>query len=281
LSFCDIRLRVLDVPLARALITPGWPSWVRTSAREPVPFAPEHGLLVQNRNRVWWQASSEEPFVPLFFHQKFATLRAGSAVEIRQTGEFVVLLHTSTGIKAWGPTELRVERLDETSVQLAVTRLTKLRLTASLRQHDVTLPDGSRLHVAAVEPGAVGGEALLEIVRYDEPRYYSGRATMTNLGRRDVEWRHALGTTTLAPGRRVTFFLTPPAAPTAMSLDPGDAGVQRSGGDVVVATRSDSEITWCGARFQLPAGAKLTLESLAGDGFAEPAAKSVADGSGR
>ena len=251
---------------------PGWPSWVRTSAKEPLPFAPDRALLVRKLDRVRWRNDSEEPFVPLFFHDKFATLTSGGEVRVDQAGEFALFLHTSTEIQAWGPTLLRLEELSDQNVRVAITKLTKLRIEAQQRTHTIRLPDGSTLALSTVLDSDDGfpQPAQIELVRQNEPDFYAGRATLTNLGQSDVLWRHALGTQTLAPRQRVRLFLQPPAAPTPMAFDAGQAAVEGNGASVVCTPDGAGEVQWCGARFALGPGMALTFESLQGEAFGQP-----------
>ncbi|MCK5943674.1 MAG: hypothetical protein KAI24_16950 [Planctomycetes bacterium] len=262
----------------------GWPSWVRLRARKPLPFAVDVGLLVAQHGRTWFRESDEEPFVPTMMHDKFASLPVGAEVECRGRGAFEVLLHQSTRIEAKGRTRLKAVALGEDEVTLAIGALSWLRVHVNGRTNKLVLPDGSELLVQPVEVpeemqaplsgiaalfGAasipeIAKPAMVEIERADEPSWYGGRATITNLGGREVLWRHAFGEVTLQPSQRVTLFLAPPSAPTAAALVPGDARVELDGERAVCRSVSATEVRWLGARVQVPAGAEVRIESLAG-----------------
>lgn len=259
-----------DVPVPLPPATgedPGWPGWVRTAAKQPLPFSPGLALLVRHADRVWSRSSADEPFVPRYFHDKLATLAAGAEVEVRHVGEFELLLHDSSRLLARGPTRLRLVALSPEAVQLELPELTWMRLGASARAHTITLPDGSRLEFGA-PADATAGPADVIVARTDEPGWLGGRATLTNVGTREVTWHHAFGAATLPPGHRVTFFLQPPAAPHPAALQTTTA-VEPAGDGVRCRAATDGVVRWSGARFVLPAGALLQFDPLLGAPFAD------------
>lgn len=285
----DPNVTGLVAPLPAAEPEPaGWPSWVRLRARKPLPFDVDVGLLIAQNGRSWFRSTREEPFVPSMLHDKFASLPVGAEVEMRGRGKFEVLLHQSTRIEVAGRTRLEVVGLDEESVTLAFAYLSRLRLHVNGRTNKIRLPDGSELEIAPAElsadapgevPAALSGfgalfgtasipeavrPALVEIHRADEPSWYGGRATITNLGGRSITWRHAFGETEIAPAQRVTLFLSPPTAPTRHGLQAGGARVEEDGDAAVLRAGSNTEVQWCGASIAVPAGGELRLESLAG-----------------
>lgn len=254
----------------------GWPEWARTASKEPLPFAPDLALLVRHGDRVWLSTEPEEPFVPLFFHDKVRTLRTAAVVEVRQAGEFELLLHESTSLFARGPSRVELVEMTPAAVRLRLPALSHCRLTASGRKHAIELPDGS--HLLFGDDEATTGDVLVVVERADEPDWYGGRATITNLGEVPVRWRHASGETLVVPGKRVTFFLQAPRRFVAEALT--ESGVQKSErGDVVqLQAPSGGTVTWCGASFVLPAGGSVTLDPQLGalvrppEPIAEPAA---------
>ncbi|MGK0204263.1 MAG: hypothetical protein ACI89X_002417 [Planctomycetota bacterium] len=268
------------VPLAPAEPEPtGWPTWIRTQAKKPLPYALDLGLLVSQDGRIWHRDRESDPFEPILTYDKFASLPIGGQVETRGAGSFEVLLHESTRVQARGMTAMKVINLDEQTVHIAFSELSWLRLSASHRTNRFTLPDGSTIEFAAAPPPVIdmtaifGGPATpsdlprqpsVEIRRINEPAWYGGRATMTNLGGADITWTHAFGKTTIEPDHRVTLFLTPPKAPTSASLQPGDTRVTRAEESVTCTSDMATEVQWCGAKIQLPKGAKVTFESLGG-----------------
>lgn len=256
---------------------PGWPGWSSLAGRGALPFAPDVGLLVRHSDRVWLRADAAEPFVPLPFHDKLRSVRAGAAVEVRQVGEFEVLLHDSTRLFGRGPTLLQIEELTPTSVRLDLRALTWLRLGAVGRAHAIVLPEGSTLHVAAAASGEGAsawqpspspvtwpqrGVADLLLQRADEPESCRGRATLTNLGAVAVVWRHAGGETAVEPGHRVAFFLEPPGPRIGGNLELVGCAEERQGARIVCRSAGGGTAAWSGARFTVPAGGSVVFEPL-------------------
>ncbi len=261
-------------------LPPGWAGWSRIEGAAPLPFAPDLGLLVRHAERVWWKADAEEPFVPLSFHDKLRTVRSGAAIEVRQAGEFELLLHDSTRLFASGSTALQIVQLAADGVRIDVSRLTWLRLGAVGRAHTLLLPDGSTVVVAATKPAE--GEApfmpspspvsppaasVTDLVfeRADEPAWLGGRATMTNLGTTEVTWRHRAGDVVLAPMHRVTFFLTAGAAPIAPEVVVTGGSAEQDGARTICRAPNGGTAAWSGARFELPPGGSVAFDPLVGD----------------
>jgi hypothetical protein len=277
---------------------PGWPTWLKARSRTPLPYAPNLALLVRNADRVWTRAVDDEAFVPLFHHDKLRTLTVGAEVKVPAAGEFELLLHDSGRLIASGPTELRLQTMDPTQVEVVVRTLTRLRLELAGRIHRYRLPDGSTLLVgrsideppAAMLPRAPGsaeppattpaappvpvGNAIVTLERADEPGWLGGRATLFNGGTRQVVWQHAFGECFLEPGQRVVLFLSPPATPIPAALAT-DVATTPDGRVLQAHANEAGSLAWCGARFELPAGTSLRLDALLGEPFggrtAEPA----------
>lgn len=267
---------------------PGWPAWARTRDKTALPFAPELALLIRHADRVWQRANAEEPFVPLFFHDKLRTLEAGAAVEVRQTGEFELLLHKSTRLIARGPSGVELVKMTAAEVQLRIVSLSWLRIVVSARDHVIDLPGGSSLQIAApAAAGAAGtptflplpvpmtapmpGVTDLVLTRAAEPAWLSGRATLTNLGSTDVRWRHAGGEVVLPPSHRLTFFLASGQQQLPAGLEVSGASSELVDGAMVCRAQGPGRATWCGAGFELPAGAALRLDPQQGRPFDPPA----------
>lgn len=268
------------LPLAAAEPEPvGWPSWIRTQAKKPLPFAVELGLLVRQNGRIWHRDAESDPYEPLLSHNKFASLPVGAEVETRGAASFEVLLHESARVQARGMTALKVATLDEQTVHIVFSKLSWLRVSTSTRTSRLTLPDGSTIELTAAPIPAAGmasifgvaatpsnlpREPSVEIRRLDEPGWYGGRATVTNHGGADIIWTHAFGKTTIEPDHRVTLFLTPPTSPTSAGLQTGGTRVHRQQKSVTCTSDVATEVRWCGAKIQLPKGARVTFESLGG-----------------
>lgn len=263
---------------------PGWPAWVRLRDKEPLPFSPEQALLIRHADRVWHRASADEPFVPLFFHDKLRALQAGAAVEVRQVGEFELLLHKSTRLMVRGPSQVEIVELTATDVHLRIASLTWLRLGAMERNHLIELPDGSVLRIAPPPPALVPaflplpipmsaplpGVTELVLSRADEPAWLGGRATLTNLGSTDVRWQHAGGEVVLAPSERVTFFLQRPQDRVAAGLDVSGGTFEKNDAEVVCRTPAGGRASWSGATFELPPGAAVRFDPQQGRPFDPP-----------
>lgn len=264
--------------------TPGWPAWVRTRGKEPLPFAPDVGLLVRHAERVWWRPDAGEPFVPLAFHDKLRALSAGGEVEVRTVGEFELLLHSSTRLLARGPTQLRVQKLGADDVVLVAKAVTWLRLSAAGRNHDFELPGGHRLRFAAPPPAtvpaflpapvplatAMPGVTDLVVTRADEPGWMGGRATISNLGTTDVTFVHATGEVVLPPGHRLRYLLS--AAGAALPTECKVVDLVRTPAGAAIEFRAEGAgtVAWSGAEFALPPGARLRLDPQQGAPFAAP-----------
>jgi len=252
---------------------PGWPGWLRLRQRQPLPFAEDLALLVQNSDRVWWRNEAEAAFVPLYFHDKLRTLKVGAEVQVRQAGEFELVLHSSTRFIAQGPTDVRIVALSATDVELDVRRFTRLRVQAMARDHLLRLPDGSQLRFAALPgEGETEGPVLVLLQRADEPSRYGGRATIFNAGARAVRWQYAFGESRLEPGQRLTMFLAPPATSIGSGLVPKGVESKPQGAALRCDGADGGTLSWCGARFEVGPGHSVRLEPLQGEPLARPPA---------
>lgn len=256
----------------------GWPSWVRLRARKPLPYSPEVGLLIAQDGQVWSRTDDGAPFVPSMRYDPFASLVVGGAAELRTRGGFEVLLHQSTRIEAKGPTQIRVDALDEERVSLSLGRVSFLRVRANHRAHRLTLPDGGALEVSpSLAAGAMAGlaalfggaaapsvnrPAFLEIDRAQEPSAYAGRVTITNYGGDPVTWRHAFGVATIGSGQRISVLLSAPTTGAPADLVAGDARVDLEGHDATCTAAGATAVQWSGAKIALPAGGAVRIRSL-------------------
>ena len=268
-----LQLLARRPPLPPAEPENGWPGWARLRERNPLPYAEDLALLVRHSERVWWRAASDEPHVPLAFHDKLRTLKAGADVEVRQAGDFELMLHDGSHVVSRGPAAMAIDKLGADEVALRFTSLTRLRLVGRERAQKVVLPDGSLLLWGTATPDLQGEPVDVHVERQtNEPGWLGGRATITNYGVREVVFRHAFGEQTLRGGERLTFFLAPPSTDVGAALVTRDIEVQRAAGSATCkAGATPGEVRWCGASFSVPAGRSLRLEALQGDPFA-PAA---------
>lgn len=257
---------------------PGWPAWVRARNEKPLPFAPDVALLIRHGDRVWFQDAGEPAAVPLYFHDKFRALAAGAVVEVRHEGDFELLLHESTRIVASGPTRLQLVEMTPELVQVQVSSLTRLDLSAGGRAHNILLPDGSELRIAAAAAAeAIDGPVVVQMLRADEPGCYGGRATLANRGKRAVLWHTSHGDVQLQRDERATLFLSPPATTIALPLTAEGLQMVPDGqGACGGRSPAGGEVRWCGAAFVVPAGGTLRFDSLLGDAFRPAAAATPA-----
>lgn len=260
-------------PLPAAEPEMGWPGWARLRRREPLPYAEDLALLVRHSERVWWRAASDEPHVPLAFHDKLRTLKAGAGVEVRQAGDFELVLHDGSSLVSRGPSSLTVDKLSADEVALQFTALTRVHLIGLRRAQNVVLPDGSSLLWGPPSPELEGEPVDVHVDRETgEPGWLGGRATITNYGRREVVWRHAFGEQTLKQNERLTLFLAPPATDIGADLVTRDVEVRRSAGTAsCTAGAVPGEVRWSGASFVVAPGRTLRLEGLLGEPFAPKA----------
>jgi hypothetical protein len=235
-------------------------------------------VLVRQSDRVWFRTKGEDAFVPLYHWDFVRSLAPGDEVKVDTSGEFLLQFHGGGLIDAFGPTALSIDALDEKEARCTVRAFKHLRFTALARPIVLALPDGSTIATQAPEApvspnevrttAALPSELLLE--RVDEPARYRGRATIFNSGSVAARWQTAFGEVLLEPGRRVTFFLTPPVVPLPASLVEDKVRAETEGAVRRWNAVEPASVTWSGARFQLPAGSSLQIDPMLGDPFAAP-----------
>lgn len=259
--------------LPPALPETGWPGWAfgATGARVgDDSYKPDRALLVRHADRVWYRTPDEEAFVPLYHWDQTRVLPAHSEIEVRQVGEFQILLHGGGRLVTVGPTRVRIAEMNAELVRLEVPTFTRLRLFGTGRAHEIVLPDGSTLVVPAdAEGSAPQSAADLLLQRADEPGWIAGRATIFHARGRQVLWRSRFCDVLLDPGRQVTFFLTPPTSTHGAPLAVDGVAQARDGAVLrCTAERDGASVTWSGAKFTLPAGGSVHLDPLLGNPFA-------------
>ncbi|MGE3174155.1 MAG: hypothetical protein AB7O97_16120 [Planctomycetota bacterium] len=263
--------QVGSLPPPALPVAPDWPAWIQRKQPGDLPYDAGTAVLVRQSDRVWLRQAGDDAFVPLYHFDTARGLLAGSDVEVRRTGEFLLLLHGGTRFASNGASDLQLVALGESEAHVAVRYLTRIELTVHLRGLRCDLPDGSWLRIEPIPEGADGaaaGAVQLVIERASEPGQYRGRATIFNAGDRPVVWNTPFGARELAPGFRVTLFLDPPAhaLPRDLQLDAVEAtadGARRR-----FRATGTGAVTWSGARFALPPAAELELDPLLGDPFA-------------
>ncbi len=240
-------------------LPPDWPSWVGGRHAEEIPYAPDKAVLVRQSDRVWFSTEADPVLVPLYFWDKFRALGAGSRVQVRQSGEYSLLLHGGSRIEAHGRGETEVVQLDEQHVRLRAPDFTMLRVYCQVRAHEIVLPDGSALTADAAD--VVDGPVDVLLQRDGD------RAFVFNNGRRPAVLRTPFGDRELPPGQRLYLLLAPPREPIAAGLGHHGVVVQRQGPRLLVQGGQGGSLHWSGARFDLPPGASLRLDPLQGRPF--------------
>lgn len=254
---------------------PDWPSWIKSKRPASFPYEPTVAVVVRQSDRVWWRPDADEPFVPLYHYDNARALAAGAELEVRHSGEFLLMLHGGTRVSSFGTAKLGIQALSETEAALLLSDFTWLKVQASSRALRIALPDGSDVMLDAPAEGAQGGtgigDAGVRIERRIEPGRYSGRATIFNFGSRLVRWSTPLGEVQIQPGCRVTMFLDPCEAAVGDALVETSVAALADGSKRVWQAQEDGKVTWSGARFELPRGAQLVLDPMLGDPFGKRA----------
>jgi len=268
----QLPLGASQLPPPAPPATPDWPAWIQSRRPVSLPYEPNVAVVVRQADRVWWRSGIDEPFVPLYHHDNARALTAGAELQVRNTGEFLLMLHGGTRISSFGTASVRLDQLSDTAAVFALTEFTWAQLHAASRGFECSLPDGSRLVCdPPLDPQAAGpgiGDAGVRIERVIEPGRYSGRATIFNFGDRMVRWVTPLAEIKLMPGYRVTMLLAPTgggALPGSLTED--RAAALADGEKRVWQAEEDGSVAWSGAQFRMPRGARLVIDPLLGDPF--------------
>lgn len=236
---------------------PQWPSWMRVTRTAAGTFSsPERAVVARVADRVWYLAPGETAYVPLAFYDKFRLVESGSRLRVRNKGEFQVAFHDGGSLRSLGPVRLTFASLSREAAELELEELHRLWIVAKSRPLRCGLPDGSRFVVR-------DARVYLEHAETD-------RAWLLNEGPGTLEWTSPIGRRELAPGRRIDFFLAPrtrPFLPAGLVVE-GAVRTERKGRVLELESEGPrARVTWSGARFTLPPGARLRLDPLAGDTF--------------
>ncbi len=255
---------VKSMPPSQVPAAPDWPTWLRVREQRTLPYEPSVAVLVRQQDRVWFRAPDEQAFVPLYFFDKIREIRSGTEIQVRQSGEFGMLLHGGSRLVALGAVDLRVAELTDTLVAVELRSFTELRLRCIEREHRFTLPDGS---VLVVPPQAADASGVdLQLQRIDVPEPSMGRATVTHESGRAVSLVLPHGTVELVQGTRSTVFFA--ASPGFVQTAMASQGVaeERSGtARRFRAGAAGGVVRFSGSSFQLPGGATLVVDPLLGD----------------
>jgi hypothetical protein len=236
----------------------GWPSWIKPGIpADALPPAAQRAVIARTADRVWVLTPDETAFTPLTFYEKFRLLESGSVIEVRNKGEFQISFHDGALLRSRGPVRLALPALTEEVGQLRLSALRRIWIYAKVRPFRLMLPDGSVLEFANTEVYLEESEA---------------RALVHNHGPDDVVWRDRIGDVTLKPGRRIDVFLVPPDHEFVAADLSVEGAVRQERTGRVLELRGDGSggsVSWSGARIEVPGGAVVRLDPLAGVSFPE------------
>lgn len=231
-----------------------WPRWL--PGHEGEGFTPDLAILAQTTDYVWVREPEEPVFVPLAYWDRFRVVKAGTAIEVRSGGQFLMRFHRGASLRVAGRTKLDLLTLDEEGAEIAFTDLAHVVATASERP----------LRMRIGSAGTV--EVLSSRVSLHRER---GMVHVENLGPGALVLRARDQETPVPAGTKAILLpeLPAEAPPGELQLE-GDLATSRDGRVLRAEAGSrDGSLSWSGARFRLPAGAVLRLDPLAGSEFPE------------
>lgn len=252
-----------------------WPTWFADApGEEGDRFLPSRAVLVRQSDRVWFRDAEESVFVPVRFSRKFRAVEAGDVVEVRQKGEFELLLQDGGTLKTFSRVRVEVLELSEDVVSFRVPHARRIEVRPLVRKMRVQLPDGSVLEAT---------EGSYRWIERDD-----GLAHLQNVGTEDATLHFSAaadaGSTPLPSGYQVVLRATRSAAGSAPGgrdgklVVEGDATAAFDGSIRVFSGRGEGgTVTWAGARFPMPAGGELRIDPL---GDVVPAAEKMTARSG-
>jgi hypothetical protein len=234
-----------------------WPVWLSPESRAGLPPASSsRAVLLRGADRVWFRDKDEPAAIPLAFHDKFRVTQAGSTVEVRDGGEFIVLLHDTTTLRFLGPGNLSILALAEEQAEFGVGWLTRLWVTSRTRELTLRLPDASTVQLQG---------SRIHLERDGE------RAMLINHGPRAVRVARAGNRQELDSGQAFEFFLAPPgreARGAALQVE-GGVRIATQGRRLHASAEQDGSVSWAGTRIRLQAGASVEIDSLGAGAFPE------------
>jgi len=247
---------VVGQPGAVGLGSPGiksadkdsWPSWI-TPGNKPRVVKSTQVVVVRLTDRVWMRKAGERAFVPMAYYDRFRFLETGSQVEVRGKGEYQLVMHDGAGMRSRGPCSLQINSLDESVMDLQITTVNSIWLTAKLRPVRVLLPDGTRLELSA---SAVHIERRGDLIR------------VSNAGSAPIRFAGLCGSGEIRGPRYINVWTEPSkASPLSGSLQlTGRVTQSKAGGVTTLRGGADGQVTWSGARFKLGDGASLKIQPL-------------------
>ena len=233
-----------------------WPSWFGGDlADAPDGFTPQIALLNQFAQGVWFRLDAAAAFVPLTFYDKYRVLRRDAEVSVRHSGSFQLSFSEGSYVRCFGTTTMRLVDLDAELIEIEIRELSRVRVFGAQRPIRVRfVPGGATLDCAQAK---MEFEAVGDVV------------VVTNHGAGTAHLETAVGNVQLPRTHRLRIY--PRCEGEVIGTDlvaEGDVTTSVDGRDLSVDVGpKGGAVSWSGARFRLPAGARLRIDPLAGREF--------------
>jgi hypothetical protein len=255
-----------------------WPSWlgmpnVPMAGRQTTGLAADRFLIVRYAETIEVRPGGEKAFYPLQFWSKVQEMGTDSAARSRGGGHLLMAFSDGTRMDHRGSCDLQVLEINEERLSMAWTTLDRLVVRGGTRTTRLQLPEQTIIEVVGAE---------IEVDAIDE-----FMLRVRNFGPGEVQLASERGDVTLQANERCHLPMVHNSHPRAPLMPAAEGERQRrlgSGYDsvsagaaaefrmegrslVVESTGRDAPVRWGGASFQIGAGARLTLDPLAGDSF--------------
>lgn len=234
-----------------------WPSWLPEASEGGTEgFTPDVAIVAQTNDYVWVLEPDETAFTPLAYWDRYRVVPSGTTIDVRGGGQFALAFQRGSVVRSLGKARAILERLDEEVTAIAFEDLSRVVVVAGER------PVRTRIGRA----GAVEAVSCrLSIARE------GGLVHVANLGPGQARFDFGDRVLELARGYRVSVIPDiPPDGPSLGLGLRGDLQTSRDGRVLrAVAGAAGGSLDWSGARFELPRGASLKVDPLAGSAFPE------------
>jgi hypothetical protein len=235
-----------------------WPSWLPAASSQggDEGFTPDVAIVAQTNDYVWVLEPDETAFTPLAYWDRYRVVPAGTTVDVRGGGQFALAFQRGSVLRSLGKARAVLERLDEEVTAVGFEHLSRVVIVAGER------PVRARIGRA----GSV--EAIscrLSIARE------GGLVHVSNLGPGQARFDVGDRVLDLPRGFRISVIPDLPSDGPSLELGlRGDLQTSRDGRVLrAVAGAAGGALDWSGARFELPRGANLVVDPLAGSAFPE------------
>ncbi len=235
-----------------------WPSWLPPNAEEggDVGFTPNVAIVAQTNDYVWVLEPDETAFTPLAYWDRYRVVPAGTTLDVRGGGQFALAFQRGSVVRSLGKARAVLERMDEEVTAIGFESLSRVVVVAGERPVRVRVGQAGAVEAVSCRLSLAREGGLVHVANLGP-----GQARF-DVGERVVE---------LPRGFRISVI--PDLPPDGPSLDlglRGDLQTSRDGRKLrAVAGAAGGSLDWSGARFELPRGANLTVDPLAGSAFPE------------